>query len=91
MSGLQQRQISIAQLYNAFTITRIMQIEEMGFAEHVGGGEFFLSDAGGPNRASRLQRVRGYGITLTECSVSKEKQVAIGCRSPIHESHDTSR
>jgi acetyl-CoA acetyltransferase len=48
MSGLSPKQISIAQLYDAFAITPIMQLEEFGFVEPGAGGEFFESGATGP-------------------------------------------
>lgn len=48
MSGLAPKDISIAQLYDAFSITPIMQLEEFGFVGSGGGGEFFASGAAGP-------------------------------------------
>jgi len=51
MAGLSPRQIGIAQLYDAFTITPIIQLEEMGFAPRGGGGEVFASGAAGPGGA----------------------------------------
>jgi acetyl-CoA acetyltransferase len=48
MSRLTPRQISIAQLYDAFAITPIMQLEEFGFVPPGAGGEFFASGASGP-------------------------------------------
>lgn len=48
MSGLTPKQISIAQLYDAFAITPIMQLEEFGFVPPGAGGEFFESGATGP-------------------------------------------
>lgn len=51
MSGLTPKQISMAQLYDAFAITPIIQAEEFGFAEQGGGGELFESGATGPGGA----------------------------------------
>lgn len=50
-SGLGPKQISIAQLYDAFAITPIIQVEEFGFAERGGGGELFESGATAPGGA----------------------------------------
>jgi acetyl-CoA acetyltransferase len=48
MAGLSPKQISIAQLYDAFAITPIMQLEEFGLVPPGSGGEFFASGAAGP-------------------------------------------
>lgn len=59
MSGLSPKQISIAQLYDPFTITPIIQVEECGFVEPGGGGEFFESGAAGPGGSLPLNTFGG--------------------------------
>lgn len=51
MAGISPKEVSIAQLYDAFAITPIMQLEEFGFASPGGGGELFESGATGPGGA----------------------------------------
>ena len=59
MSGLSPKQISIAQLYDPFTITPIIQVEECGFVEPGGGGELFESGAAGPGGSLPLNTFGG--------------------------------
>ncbi len=47
-SGLLPKQIDMAQLYDAFSITPIMQLEEFGLVERGAGGAFFESGETGP-------------------------------------------
>lgn len=48
MAGRTPKHIDIAQLYDAFTITPIIQAEEMGLVARGEGGAFFESGAAGP-------------------------------------------
>ncbi len=47
-SGLTPKQIDIAQLYDAFSITPILQLEEFGLVERGAGGSFYDSGETGP-------------------------------------------
>lgn len=48
MSGLEPGNISMAQLYDAFTISPIIELEELGLAPRGAGGEFFEQGQASP-------------------------------------------
>ncbi|WP_310962494.1 thiolase family protein [Nocardioides terrisoli] len=47
-SGLQRSDIDIAELYDCFSITTLLQLEELGFAERGGGPAYVLESGIGP-------------------------------------------
>jgi acetyl-CoA acetyltransferase len=64
MAGVRPADVDVAQLYDSFTITVLLALEDLGFCKKGEGGEFVASGALGPGGSLPAQ-TSGGGLCYT--------------------------
>lgn len=91
MAGLTPDDVDVAELYDSFTITVLLELEDLGFCERGGAGEFVASGATLPSGALPTNTNGGglsyahpgmYGIFLLIEAVRQLRGEAVGIQVP---------